>query len=98
MIKSILAWAFFLTMATQPVFAGDPPFVEESTSKKNHANDELQFGVLVNNPYYRIYRSGGLGKSGSEVLKKHLKEHDLQAPTQIIYMNSYGYQTGQPKS
>lgn len=49
------------------------------------------FGLLVNNSYYQIYRSAALGRSGLHDLEKHLKKEGLPFPKTIIYMNHDGY-------
>jgi hypothetical protein len=60
-------------------------------SKRCGNQDFLNFGVLVNNRIFKIYRSGGLGKTGLEQLEKHLTKKRLPLPKTIIYMNRYGY-------
>ena len=54
-------------------------------------HSSLNFGVVVYNPVYTIYRSAHLGKSELKHLKKILKEDQLPFPRTIIYMNSNGY-------
>ena len=55
------------------------------------ANDSLNFGVLVHNQTYTIYRSTKLGESGLDELKKYLSKKALPFPKTIVYMNSAGY-------
>lgn len=52
---------------------------------------KLNFGVIVNNDHYTIYRSSKLGEEGLRDLKKHLEDENLPFPKTIIYMNKTGY-------
>ncbi len=70
---------------------------KEKTSKGCFPNDRLNFGVLVYNENFKIYRSSGLGKSGLKVLQEHLSRLKLDCPTKIIYMNKDGYRSNKPK-
>ena len=63
------------------------------TSDECFGNKELNFGVLILNPYFQISRSTGLGKKGLETLKSHLIKNKLPLPSKIIYLNKDGYQT-----
>ncbi|MBF0314379.1 MAG: tyrosine-protein phosphatase [Oligoflexia bacterium] len=56
--------------------------------------DALNFGVVVNNDHYQIYRSSQLGIWGLRKLALHLKKNNLPFPKTIIYMNSHGYIEG----
>ena len=49
------------------------------------------FGVVVNNENYTIYRSGALGRKGIDEVMMHLEDMGMPAPKTIIYMNSHGY-------
>ncbi|MFK7824885.1 MAG: tyrosine-protein phosphatase [Oligoflexales bacterium] len=49
------------------------------------------FGVVVNNENYTIYRSGALGRKGIDEVMMQLEDLGLPAPKTIIYMNSHGY-------
>lgn len=62
-------------------------------SNQCQGNTDLNFGVLVNNPYFRIYRSSGLGTRGLAELENHLQgeDHPERLPSTIIYMNHYAY-------
>ncbi len=51
----------------------------------------LNFGVVVNNKNYQIYRSEKLGSAGLKDLKKYLETQSLPFPKTIIYMNKNGY-------
>jgi hypothetical protein len=55
------------------------------------AESKFNFGVVVKNTKYQIYRSGKLGKKGLKYLKKELKNRNLPFPKTIIYMNDEGY-------
>ena len=55
---------------------------------------ELNFGVVVNNSNYTIYRSAKLGAKGLKTLYRSLKELNLPIPKTIIYMNDEGYKKG----
>lgn len=63
------------------------------SSLRNSYNPDLNFGILVNNPYFNIYRSSGLGKRGLRDLESHLRgtHHPEKLPSTIIYMNHYAY-------
>lgn len=49
------------------------------------------FGILVDNNEYQIYRSEALGKPGLKYLRQHLKNIKMPFPKTIIYMNNAGY-------
>ena len=51
----------------------------------------LNFGVVVKNPTYTIYRSALLGNLGLKNLGNFLDNHNLPFPKTIIYMNKTGY-------
>lgn len=53
--------------------------------------EKINFGVLVLNDKYQIYRSGKLGESGLIQLEKHLREKGLPFPKTIIHLNSRGF-------
>lgn len=52
---------------------------------------KYNFGVLINNEHYTIYRSAGMGDEGFQDIKKHLDSEGLPIPQSVIYMNHYGY-------
>lgn len=52
---------------------------------------DYKFGVLVDNEYYQLYRSGKLGERALENLDEYFVEEGLTFPRTIIYMNSPGY-------
>lgn len=52
------------------------------------------FGVVVKNENYQIYRSSALGRKGLLYLKTYLKNKKLPYPKTIIYMNHHGYYNG----
>jgi hypothetical protein len=49
----------------------------------------INFGVVIQNDDYTIYRSAHLGKVGMRHLSKYLDRHELPFPKTIIYMISY---------
>lgn len=49
------------------------------------------FGVVINNDTYQIYRSGKLGKHGLKKLANYLYKEGLPFPKTIVYMNKQGY-------
>ncbi|MBI2603520.1 MAG: tyrosine-protein phosphatase [Deltaproteobacteria bacterium] len=51
----------------------------------------LNFGVVVRNENYTIYRSAALGSSGLKLLSWYMNANDLPFPKTIIYMNKDGY-------
>lgn len=51
---------------------------------------DYNFGVVVNNSNYTIYRSSALGIKGINFLKGHLKKKGLPFPKTIVYMNHHG--------
>ncbi|MBF0205727.1 MAG: hypothetical protein HQK53_02450 [Oligoflexia bacterium] len=58
-------------------------------------NQNLNFGVIVANPYFKIYRSSALGNLGVADLEMHLQNpNDL--PRTIVYLNRCGYQNDDP--
>jgi len=61
--------------------------IEREISKGGPKN----FGLLVNNSHYQIYRSAALGRSGLSELESYLKKRGLPFPKTIIYMNHDGY-------
>lgn len=54
----------------------------------------LNFGQVVNNNNYQIYRSARLGESGLAKLTGYLTNNSLPLPKTIIYLNSVGYHLG----
>ena len=63
----------------------------------SHASQETtytppyNFGTLVSNAEYKIYRSAWLGKKRLMNLHEKMEELDLDFPKAIIYMNKTGY-------
>lgn len=60
-------------------------------SKLAYPYDPLNFGVVINNQHYKIYRSKSLGHAGIEEIFTHLKEQNLPQPKRIIFVNKDGY-------
>jgi hypothetical protein len=92
--SALLAFSFFSYSIMAMVPAQDLPhrvFQKSNTSAFCKAKKELNFGVLVQNKHYHIYRSSGLGQKGVELLASHLQEQDLPFPQKILYLNEYGY-------
>lgn len=54
------------------------------------AHAAYNFGVVVNNEEYQIYRSAKLGAKGLSYLKGHLKKKGLPFPKTIVYLNKMG--------
>lgn len=52
---------------------------------------KFNFGVLVHNEHYSIYRSAALGGTGYSAVKAHLGKNKLPLPQSVIYMNKDGY-------
>ncbi|OFZ51970.1 MAG: hypothetical protein A2381_01550 [Bdellovibrionales bacterium RIFOXYB1_FULL_37_110] len=52
---------------------------------------DYNFGVLINNDEFQIYRSERLGKEGVEEVFSSLKELGFKVPKTIIYMNYMNY-------
>ncbi len=52
---------------------------------------DLNFGVVISNSHYTIYRSEKLGRSGLRKLAVHLQKNNLPFPKTVIYMHSDGY-------
>lgn len=57
------------------------------------AVEDYNFGVVINNGQYKIYRSSSLGTSGLNEVWAYLKKNNLPLPKTIIYMNDEGYKT-----
>src|SRR4051812_30812695 len=57
----------------------------------------LNFGVIIYNDYYKMYRSTGLNKPGLEVLKTHLTLGELDCPKNIVYLKEDDYGADQMK-
>jgi hypothetical protein len=89
-----------------PASAQDAPCVERAVSLKEKIactqraqtqygikKNSLNFGVVVYNNSYQIYRSKWLGKKGLEKLSQLLHEKNLPFPKTIIYMNKTGYKS-----
>jgi hypothetical protein len=57
------------------------------------AIEDHNFGVVISNKNYQIYRSSSLGKDGIKDVWKHLKSKRLPTPKTIIYMNDEGYKS-----
>lgn len=78
-------------------FTAPELYTEEDQSQKGFFSlDKLgqrviNFGLVVKNKNYTIYRSSMLGKYGLKVLKKNLEKNNLPFPKTIIYMNKNGY-------
>ncbi len=54
--------------------------------------EDLNFGVLVQNEKYQIYRSEKLGEDGLETVQNYFKKRNWDFPKTIIYMNDEGYE------
>jgi len=78
-LRIILVFAFVLTGAAQ---AKDPEIAKPGPDN---------FGLVVHNKHFTIYRSAALGRSGLARLAERLKRHNLPFPKTIIYMNRDGY-------
>jgi hypothetical protein len=52
---------------------------------------KMNFGVVVYNSHYQIYRSGKLGEKNIEKLWEYLDEKNFKLPKNIIYMNKNVY-------
>gem|GEM_PF-2205767 len=57
----------------------------------NSKSTILNFGVVINNSKYKIYRSERLGKEGLTKLQAHLAQVNLPMPKIIVYMNYSDY-------
>ncbi len=57
------------------------------------AVEDYNFGVVINNSKYQIYRSSSLGSSGIAEVWAYLKKNNLPLPKTIIYMNDEGYKS-----
>lgn len=75
-----------------------PSFAQGVHSNECYGQSDLNFGVLIYNRYYKIYRSSGLGTRGLSALKDHLLSNKLDFPTRILYLNSVGYAPSAPHS
>lgn len=84
MKKLMMLLVGFHVLMNSPVLAGDLVHLGPSYKKIN-------FGVVVDNEKYSIYRSAKLGDGGLEKLKDHLDEEGRAFPKTIIYMNKSGY-------
>lgn len=60
-------------------------------SAENRYVSSLNFGVLVENPYYTLYRSSKMDEGSLKKLYTHLTKYSLPYPKTIIYMNRQGY-------
>ena len=74
-------------------FAFGPNLIAEPVDDVVHGASDKQynFGVVVENDNYTIYRSSSLGKLGLKYISKYLDKHDMAFPKTIIYMNKQGY-------
>ena len=72
--------------------------MQQNSSKSCFYDESMNFGVLSYNPYYKIYRSSGLGAAGLNALKAQVKKHGLEYPSTVLYMNSVGYPPASPDS
>lgn len=68
------------------------------TSKAVFGFEDLNFGVIVYNSYFKIYRSAGFGKLGFQPLKQHLESKFLEIPKKVLYLNYFGFKPGFPHS
>ena len=51
----------------------------------------LNFGVVINNERYQLYRSQALGEEGVERIFEMMHEHTLNLPAKVVFMNKEGY-------
>lgn len=86
----ILFFFLFSFFCTLPLLAGDDDD-DDDTEETYGPSGRYNFGVVVHNQDYQIYRSGKLGKWGLKYLESHLEEEGLSAPNTIVYMNRSGY-------
>lgn len=71
--------------------APDSNLEHNSKSCLSHPKYNLNFGVVVYNDYYKIYRSTGLNLRGLREYKKHLDQAGLELPNKIIYLHQGNY-------
>lgn len=77
-MKKIIS--LFLVLSSLTAFAADEAF------------EKVNFGQVVKNESFTIYRSGRLGKKGIDFLyQDYLKKNSLPLPKTVIYMNDEGY-------
>lgn len=57
------------------------------------AVEDFNFGIVINNSKYHIYRSSSLGTQGIDDVWNYLKKNNLPTPKTIIYMNDEGYKS-----
>jgi protein-tyrosine phosphatase len=88
---SISAFAVTSDIPSTPEVALPPLTSPYLTSKDSFPLEDLNFGVLIYNSYYKIYRSSGMGVDGLSLLKRHLETSELSLPTKIIHLNFFGF-------
>jgi hypothetical protein len=60
-------------------------------SANNASKSSLNFGLVIENDTYTLYRSMQMNKDKLEELYEHLEENQLPYPKTVIYMNKQGY-------
>lgn len=60
-------------------------------SKDCYPEVPLNFGVVINNDHYQLYRSQALGTKGVDLIFDILRENALILPSKVIFMNKEGY-------
>ncbi|MBT3984384.1 MAG: hypothetical protein HOE90_23715 [Bacteriovoracaceae bacterium] len=88
MIKHLFSAALLVGFLSTGAFASNK---YTSDTKVKAMKVALNFGLVVNNKHYQIYRSGMLGTSRLLMLKSFLKTQKLAFPKTVIYMNKTGY-------
>ena len=57
-----------------------------------HPKYKLNFGPVVYNDYYKLYRSTGLNADGLRVYGNHLTDNGLELPKRIMYLHQNNYE------
>lgn len=65
---------------------------EKLSSCRGEVGDQLNFGLLLQNPHYQIYRASKLDSQSWPKYKNFLLEKQFIYPTKIIYLNRFGTQ------
>lgn len=88
----IIRYSLYLVMTISLIISKDYSLGQEAQNRvSGPTKKRINFGVVLNNNTYTIYRSAALGKSGLKTLQKHLQKEKLPFPKTIVYMNKNGY-------
>ncbi len=86
-VRFLIYSLLFLSLSSPLLHADSTPAAPNKVPEMSIVN----FGIVIQNEHYQIYRSRLLGKLGLSKIDTYFKENDLTFPKTIVYMNRQGY-------